>query len=58
MKERREIDLAKLPQELGPVDQAELAQVGGGYDEGNWCGTRTHPLPYPPPHFPPPHVMA
>jgi hypothetical protein len=26
MRERREIDLAKLPQELGPLDQAELAQ--------------------------------
>jgi hypothetical protein len=53
--QQRETDLRTAEQPaaaLREIDPAELARVGGGYDEGNWCGTHYpgwHPTPIPMP---------
>jgi hypothetical protein len=38
-----------MTEQLRVLTDAELAEVSGGYDEGNWCGT-------PVPHQPLPHI--
>jgi hypothetical protein len=37
---------------LSEIDPAELAQVGGGYDDGNWCGTVPLRIHWPVPPLP------